>query len=89
MSTSSFRDDVSSGSQTTCAPGGQEAPQGFHSAQAPELGAVTTMGAHPNLFVRGLPLDWSEPEVTVVFQQFGQLTSIRLVRHGVTKHSLG
>jgi RNA recognition motif-containing protein len=47
------------------------------------------MGAHPNLFVRGLPLDWSEPEVTVVFQQFGQLTSIRLVRHGVTKHSLG
>lgn len=85
------RDDVPSGSQTTVdlRTGGQEAPQGLHSAPAPELGAVTTMGAHPNLFVRGLPLDWSEPEVTVVFQQFGQLTSIRLVRHGVTKHSLG
>lgn len=88
MSISSFRDDVSSQTTVDLRIGGQEAPQGLQSA-ALELGAVPTIGAHPNLFVRGLPLDWSEPEVTAVFQQFGQLTSIRLVRHGVTRHSLG
>ena len=44
---------------------------------------------HPNIFVRGLPLAWSEPEITAVFQQYGILSSIRLVRHSVTKQSLG
>ena len=38
---------------------------------------------------RGLPLQWGENEITAVFGQFGQLTSLRLVRHSVTKHSLG
>lgn len=44
---------------------------------------------HPNIFVRGLPLAWSEGEITAVFQQYGILSSIRLVRHSVTKQSLG
>lgn len=44
---------------------------------------------HPNIFVRGLPLSWSETEITAVFQQYGQLSSMRLVRHSVTKQSLG
>ena len=44
---------------------------------------------HPNIFVRGLPLAWSEAEITAVFQQYGQLSSLRLVRHSVTKQSLG
>lgn len=44
---------------------------------------------HPNVFVRGLPLAWSEAEITAVFQQYGQLSSLRLVRHSVTKQSLG
>lgn len=71
---------------------------------------------HPNIFVRGLPLAWSEAEITAVFQQvsiprysphcpdqsttvthcfpssfsqYGVLSSIRLVRHSVTKQSLG
>eukprot|EP00887_Chlorella_sp_A99_P007204 scaffold2.g7204.t1 len=48
-----------------------------------------TIAAHPNLFVRGLPLAWSEAEIAAVFGQHGSLTSIRLVRHSVTKHSLG
>lgn len=38
---------------------------------------------------RGLPLQWGESEITAVFGQFGALTSLRLVRHSVTKHSLG
>ena len=38
---------------------------------------------------RGLPLQWGENEITAVFGQFGVLTSLRLVRHSVTKHSLG
>ena len=44
---------------------------------------------HPNVFVRGLPLAWSEAEITAVFQQYGQVSSLRLVRHSVTKQSLG
>ncbi|EFN52635.1 hypothetical protein CHLNCDRAFT_26531, partial [Chlorella variabilis] len=36
-----------------------------------------------------LPLQWGENEITAVFGQFGVLTSLRLVRHSVTKHSLG
>jgi hypothetical protein len=46
-------------------------------------------GVHPNIFVRGFPLNWGEAEISAVFQQFGQLSSMRLVRHSVTKHSLG
>lgn len=46
-------------------------------------------GPHSNIFVRGLPLGWTEADITTVFQQYGALTSIRLVRHSVTKHSLG
>jgi hypothetical protein len=44
---------------------------------------------HPNVFVRGLPLAWSEAEITAVFQQYGVVSSLRLVRHSVTKQSLG
>jgi hypothetical protein len=46
-------------------------------------------GHHPNIFVRGLPLAWSEAEITAVFEQYGSLTTLRLVRHSVTKQSLG
>jgi hypothetical protein len=45
--------------------------------------------AHPNVFVRGLPLAWGESELASVFSQYGELSSIRLVRHSMTKHSLG
>jgi len=44
---------------------------------------------HPNIFVRGLPLAWGESEITAVFQQYGNLNSLRLVRHSMTKQSLG
>ena len=58
-------------------------------ALAAASGSSGTLAAHPNLFVRGLPLAWSEAEIAAVFGQHGALTSIRLVRHSVTKHSLG
>jgi hypothetical protein len=45
--------------------------------------------AHPNVFVRGIPLIWSEEEMVTLFEKFGKLTSLRLVRHSVTKASLG
>jgi RNA recognition motif-containing protein len=45
--------------------------------------------AHPNVFVRGIPLLWSEEELVSLFEKFGKLTSLRLVRHSVTKSSLG
>ena len=54
-----------------------------------ESGASGSSQQHPNIFVRGLPLAWSEGEITAVFQQYGVLSSIRLVRHSVTKQSLG
>lgn len=54
-----------------------------------ESGASGGSGQHPNIFVRGLPLAWSEGEITAIFQQYGSLSSIRLVRHSVTKQSLG
>lgn len=44
---------------------------------------------HSNVFVRGLPLTWAEQEIMTVFQQYGMVTSLRLVRHSATKHSLG
>lgn len=44
---------------------------------------------HPNIFVRGLPLTWSEDQIAAVFEKYGTLTSLRLVRHSVTKLSLG
>lgn len=50
---------------------------------------LPSCSGHPNVFVRGLPLQWGENEITAVFGQFGVLTSLRLVRHSVTKHSLG
>ena len=43
----------------------------------------------PLLHRRGLPLQWGESEISAVFGQFGVLTSLRLVRHSLTKHSLG
>lgn len=53
----------------------------------------TTSGSinpgHPNVFVRGLPLVWSEQDVMEVFQKYGKLTSLRLVRHNATRQSLG
>jgi len=54
-----------------------------------ESGASGSSSQHPNIFVRGLPLAWSEGEITAVFQQYGNLSSLRLVRHSVTKQSLG
>jgi hypothetical protein len=54
-----------------------------------ESGASGSSSQHPNIFVRGLPLAWSEGEITAVFQQYGVLSSLRLVRHSVTKQSLG
>lgn len=59
-----------------------------HSLSA-ALGGGDGSGLHPNVFVRGLPLAWNEPEITAVFSSYGQLSSLRLVRHSVTKHSLG
>lgn len=53
------------------------------------LPAAALAQNHPNVFVRGLPLQWGENEITAVFGQFGTPTSLRLVRHSVTKHSLG
>lgn len=44
---------------------------------------------HPNVFVRGVPLMWSEDEMVTLFETCGPLTSLRLVRHNVTKASLG
>ena len=54
-----------------------------------ESGGSGNSSQHPNIFVRGLPLAWSEAEITAVFQQYGVLSSLRLVRHSVTKQSLG
>lgn len=44
---------------------------------------------HPNVFCRGLPLAWGEGELAAVFGAYGELSSIRLVRHSLSKHSLG
>lgn len=44
---------------------------------------------HPNVFVRGVPVAWSEEEMITLFETCGALTSLRLVRHNVTKVSLG
>ena len=49
----------------------------------------STNPGHPNVFVRGLPLVWSEQDVMEVFQKYGKLTSLRLVRHNATRQSLG
>jgi hypothetical protein len=44
---------------------------------------------HPNLFVRGFPLHWTENDLGAYFEAFGTLTSVRIVRHNLTKSSLG
>ena len=44
---------------------------------------------HPNLFVRGIPLHWTEEQMVELFSQFGELSSLRLVKHSVRKTSLG
>ena len=44
---------------------------------------------HPNLFVRGFPLHWTENDLGAYFEAFGRLTSVRIVRHNLTKSSLG
>eukprot|EP00890_Picochlorum_soloecismus_P000287 jgi/Picsp_1/1259/NSC_04740-R1_elav-like protein 2 isoform 2 len=49
----------------------------------------STNPGHPNVFVRGLPLVWSEQDVMEIFQKYGKLTSLRLVRHNATRQSLG
>ena len=49
----------------------------------------TTGTPHPNVFVRGIPLEWSEHELVTLFENFGKLTSVRLVRHNTKKSSLG
>lgn len=44
---------------------------------------------HPNLFVRGFPLYWTENDLGAYFEAFGILTSVRIVRHNLAKTSLG
>ena len=44
---------------------------------------------HPNLFVRGIPLHWTEEQLVELFAKFGELSSLRLVKHSVRKTSLG
>jgi hypothetical protein len=44
---------------------------------------------HPNLFVRGIPLYWTEEQLVEIFAKFGELSSLRLVKHSVRKNSLG
>lgn len=51
--------------------------------------AETSEEPHPNLFVRGLPFDWSEQDLVTLFGTYGTLTSVRLVRHNTKKSSLG
>lgn len=51
--------------------------------------AKNTGAAHPNVFVRGIPLEWSEEDLVALFGNFGKLTSVRLVRHSTKKSSLG
>lgn len=63
--------------------------QPFSDDQNSRASSTSGSSNHPNIFVRGLPLAWSESEITAVFQQYGQLTSLRLVRHSITKQSLG
>jgi hypothetical protein len=71
-------------------PGEQEPALHALAPRPPSRSSSTSAGLqHPNVFVRGLPLAWSEAEITAVFQQYGELTSMRLVRHSVTKQSLG
>jgi len=48
-----------------------------------------TTGVHPNLFVRGIPLHFTEDQLVGVFSQYGELSSLRLVKHSVRKTSLG
>jgi hypothetical protein len=65
----------------------------FHRKEYGELSTVEVSnpqsGSHPNIYVRGFPLTWGEAEVVGLFKQFGQLSSLRLVRHSVTKDSFG
>ena len=37
-----------------------------------EAPSATPEGAHPNVFVRGLPLAWGESELAGVFAQYGE-----------------
>ena len=48
-----------------------------------------TTSVHPNLFVRGIPLHFTEDQLVGVFSQYGELSSLRLVKHSVRKTSLG
>ena len=40
-----------------------------------------TTSVHPNLFVRGIPLHFTEDQLVGVFSQYGELSSLRLVKH--------
>jgi len=43
--------------------------------------------SHPNVFVRGIPENWSEDELMILFKNFGKLTSLRIARrHGCKAH---
>jgi RNA recognition motif-containing protein len=55
--------------------------------QAGQAGQAPT--PHPNLFVRGIPLGWTEEQLVDLFSMYGELTSLRLVKHSVRKSSLG
>ena len=51
--------------------------------------SVSASSIHPNLFVRGIALHWSEEQLVDLFSQYGELSSLRLVKHSVRKTSLG
>ena len=65
-------------------------PWGRQGAQTvPATTATNQAQMHPNLFVRGIPLYWTEEQLVEIFAKFGELSSLRLVKHSVRKNSLG
>ncbi len=65
-------------------------PLGRQGAQTvPATTATNQAQMHPNLFVRGIPLYWTEEQLVEIFAKFGELSSLRLVKHSVRKNSLG
>ena len=66
--------------------------RGFGMPTPPTTAVTTTTThtqVHPNLFVRGIPLHWTEEQLVELFAKFGELSSLRLVKHSVRKTSMG
>mmetsp|Transcript_1508 Transcript_1508/g.4941 ORF Transcript_1508/g.4941 Transcript_1508/m.4941 type:complete len:376 (+) Transcript_1508:3771-4898(+) len=78
------------GSMSSAASDGSLDPWGRQGAQTvPATTATNQAQMHPNLFVRGIPLYWTEEQLVEIFAKFGELSSLRLVKHSVRKNSLG